>query len=73
MEGTMRAMVVTEPGKMELRHVPIPKIGPKDILFKITYASVCGGDLPAFYEGRYIQHLPIKIGHEFKGYVLEAG
>lgn len=73
MEGTMRAMVVTEPGKMELRQVPIPKIGPKDILFKITYASVCGGDLPAFYEGRYIQHYPITIGHEFTGYVVEAG
>lgn len=73
MEETMRAMVVTEPGKMELRQVPIPKIGPKDILFKITYASVCGGDLPAFYEGRYIQHYPITIGHEFTGYVVEAG
>lgn len=73
MDGTMKAMVVTEPGKMELREVPIPKIGPKDILFKISYASVCGGDLPAFYEGRYVQHYPITIGHEFTGYVVEVG
>ena len=73
MEGTMRAMVVTEPGKMELQELPIPKIGPRDILFKISYAAVCGGDLPAFYEGRYIQHYPITIGHEFTGYVVEVG
>ena len=39
MEGTMRAWFMTEPGKMEMREVPIPKIGPKDILFKVSYAA----------------------------------
>lgn len=73
MEGTMKAWFITEPGKMEMREVPIPKIGPKDILFKISYAAICGGDLPAFKKGSYLQHFPITTGHEFTGYVVEAG
>ena len=73
MEGTMRAWFVTEPGKMEMREVPIPKIGPKDILFKVSYAAVCGSDLHAFDYGMAIQHYPIILGHEFTGYVVEAG
>lgn len=73
MEGTMRAWFMTEPGKMEMREVPIPKIGPKDILFKVSYAAVCGSDLHAFDYGMAIQHYPITLGHEFTGYVVEAG
>ncbi|WP_363315744.1 alcohol dehydrogenase catalytic domain-containing protein [uncultured Flavonifractor sp.] len=73
MEGTMRAWYVTAPGKMEMRQVPIPKIGPKDILFKVSYAAVCGSDLHAFDYGMAIQHYPIILGHEFTGYVVEAG
>ncbi len=73
MEGTMRAWFITAPGKMEMREVPIPKIGPKDILFKVSYAAICGGDLPAFKKGSYLQHYPITTGHEFTGYVVEVG
>ncbi|MCI8992504.1 MAG: alcohol dehydrogenase catalytic domain-containing protein [Eubacterium sp.] len=73
MEGTMKAWFITEPGKMEMREVPIPKIGPKDILFKVSYAAVCGGDLPAYEKGSYLQHFPITTGHEFTGYVVEVG
>ena len=48
MEGTMKAMVLKGPGRLVYQQVPIPKIGPRDILFKISYAAVCGGDLPAY-------------------------
>lgn len=73
MKGTMKAWFVTGPGKMEMREVPIPEIGPKDILFKISYAAICGGDHYAYHDNRYLQKLPITIGHEFCGYVVEAG
>ena len=70
MEGTMKAMVLEGPGRLVYQQVPIPKIGPRDILFKISYAAVCGGDLPAYRDLHYLQHTPIIIGHEFTGYVV---
>ena len=73
MEGTMKAMVLEGPGKLIYKEVPIPKIGPRDVLFKISYAAVCGGDLPAYRDLHYVQHVPIIIGHEFTGYVVEVG
>lgn len=73
MEGMMKAMVLEGPGKLVYKDVPIPKIGPRDVLFKVSYASVCGGDLPAYRELHYLQHTPIIIGHEFTGYVVEVG
>lgn len=73
MEGFMKAMVLEGPGKLVYKEVPIPKIGPRDVLFKISYASVCGGDLPAYRDLHYLQHTPIIIGHEFTGYVVEVG
>ena len=73
MEGTMRAMVLTGVKQLEYRELPIPKIGPRDILFKVIYASVCGSDLPMYNELHYIQHTPIIIGHEFTGVVVEVG
>mgnify|MGYP005970220921 FL=1 len=73
MEGTMKAMVLEGPGRLVYQQVPIPKIGPRDILFKISYAAVCGGDLPAYRDLHYLQHTPIIIGHEFTGYVVEVG
>lgn len=73
MKGIMKAWFLTEPGKMELRRVPIPQIGPRDILFRVSYASICGGDLTAVKRGTYIRHYPITGGHEFTGHVVEAG
>lgn len=58
MEGTMKAMVLKGPGRLVYQQVPIPKIGPRDILFKISYAAVCGGDLPAYRDLHYLQHPP---------------
>ncbi len=73
MKGTMRAMVLEGAGKLARKEVPIPEIGPDDILFKVSYASICGTDLPAYSKLHYLTRLPIIIGHEFTGYVVETG
>ena len=47
MTGTMRAVVKTAyaPGNIELRTIPIPQPGPRDILVRVKAAAVCGTDV----------------------------
>jgi threonine 3-dehydrogenase len=73
----MRALVKTGPGPgMELRDVPVPTIGPSDVLIKVHHAGVCGTDLhiwewDAWAAGRLKP--PLTIGHEFAGEIVELG
>jgi len=67
--------------KLTLRSdIPLPRVGPKDILVKVMYCGVCGSDVH-FYEtdeeGYMLfpghTRLPVVIGHEFSGTVVELG
>lgn len=73
----MKAVVKTKPAKgMDLINVPIPKIGPRDVLIKVKAASICGTDVHIFDWTRWAQHRltpPRIIGHEFVGYVSKIG
>lgn len=73
MEGMMRAMVLEEPGKLVLKHVPIPKPGPRDVLLKVKYAGICGSDFPIYKEGLFVPKLPQIIGHEASAVIVEKG
>jgi threonine 3-dehydrogenase len=74
---TMRALVKArpEPGA-ELEEVPVPPVGPRDVLIKVLAASICGTDLhivrwDPWAQGRI--HPPLVFGHEFAGEVVAAG
>jgi threonine 3-dehydrogenase len=77
MPETMQAVVKPEakPGA-EIREVPIPRIGPTDVLVKVKVASVCGTDLHIYnwdsWASRRI-HPPLVPGHEFCGVVAAVG
>lgn len=73
MDGTMRAIVLEDREKLVLRELPIPQIGPDDILFRVLYASICGTDLPSYRDLHYLQKMPVVLGHEFTGVVVETG
>lgn len=78
MTGTMRAVVKTAPapGSIELRTVPIPQIGPREILVRVKAAAVCGTDVHIRHWNAWAQarmHPPVVIGHEFSGEVVEIG
>ena len=73
----MRALVKTSPGPgMELQDVPVPSLGPNDVLIRVLYAGVCGTDLhiwewDAWAAGRLKP--PVVIGHEFSGRIEALG
>lgn len=61
-------------GETELRDVPIPQIGPDDVLIEVKAAGVCGSDI-AFDDGHHANILrpPVVLGHEFSGVIAEVG
>ena len=39
--GTMAAAVMTGVGEIDIQHLPIPELGPREFLVKIGAASIC--------------------------------
>ncbi|HEY6349786.1 MAG TPA: L-threonine 3-dehydrogenase [Candidatus Angelobacter sp.] len=77
MPETMLAVVKPEaaPGA-EVRQVPLPQIGPDDVLVKVKVASVCGTDLHIYNWDQWAQNRikpPLIPGHEFCGNVVAIG
>jgi S-(hydroxymethyl)glutathione dehydrogenase/alcohol dehydrogenase len=69
----MRVVVAYEPGKpLVLEDLPVPAIGPRDVLVRITASGICHTDLNVI-QGRSPLPLPIVPGHEGCGIVEEVG
>ncbi|MGR3301710.1 MAG: L-threonine 3-dehydrogenase [Candidatus Scalindua sp.] len=73
----MKAVVKTKRTKgMEFIKVPATRIGPRDVLIKVTLASICGTDVHIYDWTHWAQHRftpPRIIGHEFAGKVEKIG
>jgi threonine 3-dehydrogenase len=77
MSETMLAVVKPEaaPGA-DVRQMPVPQIGPDDVLVKVKVASVCGTDLHIYNWDPWAQSRvkpPLIPGHEFCGHVVAIG
>ncbi|MGZ4859166.1 MAG: alcohol dehydrogenase catalytic domain-containing protein, partial [Candidatus Angelobacter sp.] len=77
MPETMLAVVKPEaaPGA-DVRQMPVPQIGPDDVLVKVKVASVCGTDLHIYNWDQWAQNRikpPLIPGHEFCGHVVATG
>ena len=77
MQGMMKAVVKQTAGPgFELVRVPIPQIGPHDILIRTRATSICGTDVHIYNWDVWAANRikpPIIIGHEFCGDVVEIG
>jgi len=75
MAATMQAAVMTAPGRpLELREVARPAPGRGEVLVKIEACGLCHTDLH-FWKGDHAlpRALPVILGHEGVGRVVEAG
>jgi len=70
----MKALRKTAHGKghVELCDVPVPEIGPNDVLMKVYAAGVCGSDI-LIQEDRHFYKAPVTLGHEFSGIAHAVG
>ena len=76
-QATMRALVKSErkPG-LWMEEVPVPEIGPHDVLIRILRSAICGTDVHIYNWDQWAQAtipVPMTIGHEFMGEVAAIG
>lgn len=68
----MKAAVLVEPGKIEIKEVQSPEPGPGEVLLQITLAGICGSDNTLFHGGCDVP-LPVIPGHEAVGRIKKIG
>jgi threonine 3-dehydrogenase len=77
MSNMMRALVKAkaEPG-IWMERVPVPEIGPNDVLIKVKKSAICGTDVHIYNWDEWAQKtvpVPMVTGHEFVGTVADVG
>ncbi|NLG69421.1 MAG: alcohol dehydrogenase catalytic domain-containing protein [Firmicutes bacterium] len=74
MKGQMKAVVYRGPGRVGIEVVPVPDLGPGDLLLRVRAASVCATDHKIVAHGHF--KIPSEtsriLGHEFVGEVVAA-
>ena len=73
MAETMKAQVFLAPERMELQELPIPKVGDADVLVRVRNCGICGSDISYYFGLSPTGKMPIVLGHEFTGEVVEVG
>ena len=68
---TMRAVVYRGINDMRVESVPVPHIGPGEILVKIATCGICGTDLKKIHNGSH--SAPRIFGHEMSGTIAAVG
>lgn len=77
MSGDMKALVKAAPGVgLEMRRVPLPDLGPDDVLIRIRKTGICGTDVHIWNWDSWAERtvpVPLIVGHEFAGEIVELG
>jgi L-iditol 2-dehydrogenase len=71
----MLAAVLYGKEQVQLERIPVPCIGPGDILVRVGAALTCGTDVKVFQRGYHARMIvpPAVFGHEFAGEVVAVG
>ncbi|MDO4258798.1 MAG: alcohol dehydrogenase catalytic domain-containing protein [Actinomycetaceae bacterium] len=71
---TMQAAVLGGINDLRLRDVPIPEVGPGEVLLKVEANTICGTDLRIISGAKTAGVRPgVIMGHEFAGRVADVG
>jgi threonine 3-dehydrogenase len=73
----MKALIKerAEPG-ITMGDLPVPPIGPNDVLIQIRKTAICGTDMHIFNWDPWAQrtiHVPMAVGHEYCGTIVDMG
>jgi L-iditol 2-dehydrogenase len=66
----MRVLTYYSNKDVRLEEVPIPKIGPDEILLRVVASGICGSDVMEWYR---CDKVPLVLGHEVAGEVFSVG
>jgi L-iditol 2-dehydrogenase len=66
----MRVAMYYNNRDVRLQEMPVPQIGPGELLVRVRSSGICGSDLMEWYR---IQRAPLVLGHEIAGEVAATG
>lgn len=69
----MRQIVMTAPGNIEYRDVPVPDVADDHVLLRMKRVGVCGSDIHVFHGKHPYTPYPVVQGHEVSGEVAKVG
>jgi L-iditol 2-dehydrogenase len=69
--ATMQAVVYRGVNDMRVERVPVPAIGPGELLVKVATCGICGTDLKKIHTGSH--SAPRIFGHEMAGTIAQVG
>ncbi len=69
--ATMRAAVYRGVNDIQVENVPVPEIGPGEVLVRIRACGICGTDLKKIHTGSH--SAPRIFGHEMAGEIAATG
>ena len=71
----MLAAVLYGKEHVQLERVPVPRVGPGDMLVRVRAALTCGTDIKVFLRGYHARMIvpPALFGHELAGDVVAVG
>jgi L-iditol 2-dehydrogenase len=66
----MRAAVYYKNDDIRIEEMPVPPIGPGEILVRVESSGICGSDVMEWYR---IKKAPLVLGHEIAGSIEKVG
>jgi len=77
MSNQMKALVKARPeAGIWMEQVPIPEVGPRDVLIKVKKSAICGTDVHIWKWDEWSAKtvpVPMVVGHEFCGEIVDCG
>jgi len=68
--GTMRVAMYYSNSDVRIEEMAIPQIGPGELLVRVEACGICGSDVMEWYR---IDKVPLVLGHEIAGQIVEVG
>jgi len=69
----MKAVVINEPGKVQIIDAPNPVVKSGEVLLKLKYVGFCGSDLTTYLGKNPMVQYPRIPGHEISAMIEECG
>ncbi len=66
----MKAIVISNPGEIEIKELRMPEVKPGEALLKVKYVGICGADVASFTGNQPFTTYPRIPGHEFSAEII---
>ncbi len=70
MKQTMRVAMYYNNSDVRLEEMPVPEIGPGEVLVQVIASGICGTDCVEWYR---VKRAPLVLGHEIAGEIAAVG